>query len=339
MSPFLLRLYPARFRRDFGDEIAEAYREATQGAGPVARFREACDITAHALRLRLGLGSARRGGRLFAAVAPFALAATASYAAFNLVSTISDWRVSGDPEFLVPLSYATSGCYLLSLIGAVVAMSGRFAGALWALLGMAGTAVCFLTVVRSSAPLPVPWEFIGFLLLPVVFAAVPLACPPDLRPPRRIHSTSGVVALAIWTPLIVVLFALIDSTGSGLVPYWRYAVPVAAALALAGRPALSGIRTAGQLALAAVPFVATGFFAGVLDQDAILPALVVIAGAALAVRLWRGGDPSRSNTLGLARAAGRFRWSQGVSHGDRRSGHGTQETSGLPTDHEEDHRS
>ncbi|MCX4960577.1 hypothetical protein [Streptomyces virginiae] len=69
MSRRLLRLYPAGFRRAFGDE-------ATEGGGPVTRLREAADIVAHALRLRLGVGSAHRGGRLFAATAPFASAAT-----------------------------------------------------------------------------------------------------------------------------------------------------------------------------------------------------------------------------------------------------------------------
>lgn len=285
----LLRLYPARFRREFGDEVAEAYEEATRGAGPVTRSREAADIVAHALRMRLGVGSAQPGGEFLASVAPFALAATASYAAFNLVSTISDWRFSGDPDFLVPLSYATSGCYLVALLGAVVALSGRFAGVRWALAGMAGAAGCFLAVMLPDA-LSMPLAFAGLLLPPVVVCAVPLLCPPDLRPPHRIRGTAGVVALAMWAPLSVVLFALLDASGLVPVHHARYLVPVLAALALAGRPALSGIRTAGRFALAALPFGVTAFLAGVLTQDAVLPALVTLAGAALAVRLLCGTD-------------------------------------------------
>ncbi|MER5727174.1 hypothetical protein ABT084_02260 [Streptomyces sp. NPDC002138] len=289
MSLPLLRLYPARFRREFGDEIAEAYHEATRGAGRLTRFREGCDIAAHAFRLRLGLGSAQRGGRLFAPVAPFALAATASYAAFNLVSTISDWQVSGDPDFLVPLSFATSGAYAVALVGAAVALRGRPSGALWALAGMAANAVAVL-VVLLPAELPMPWQLPAFLLLPMAPAVFALLCPPDLRPSRRILSTPGVVALALWAPLSVVLFALLDAKGVGLFLHWRYGVPVIASLALAGRSALSGIRTAGQLATAALPFMITGFFGGVLDGDTIPTALVLLAGAALALRLWRSRD-------------------------------------------------
>ncbi|MFJ8386591.1 hypothetical protein ACIQ9Q_19080 [Streptomyces sp. NPDC094438] len=290
MSTRLLRLYPAGFRHAFGDEMAEAYREATEGAGPVARFREACDIVAHALRLRLGLGSAHRGGRLFAAAAPFAPAATASYAAFNVVSTIADWYASGSRDFLVPLSYATSGCYLLAAIGAAIALGGRFVAGVWcALAGLVGAAVCFLTVVLP-ADRSVPWEFTAYLLAPVLAAAIPLACPPDLRPHRRIRSRAGAIALMVWVPLGVVVAALTEPSGVGLILYWRYGVPVAAALMLAGRPALSGIRTGGQLALSAVPFVCTGFSAGVLDRDTVPLALAVVGAAALAVHLRRRTD-------------------------------------------------
>ncbi|MYQ79269.1 permease [Streptomyces sp. SID4923] len=62
MSTPLLRLYPAGYRRAFGADIAEAYREATEGAGRTARFREAGDLVAHALRMRLRLGAPCRSG-------------------------------------------------------------------------------------------------------------------------------------------------------------------------------------------------------------------------------------------------------------------------------------
>ncbi|MFE0008359.1 hypothetical protein ACFVZX_17635, partial [Streptomyces erythrochromogenes] len=125
MSLRLLRLYPAEFRRDFGDEIAEAYREATEDAGPLARLREGWDIVAHALRLRLHIGSAHRGGRLLAAAAPFALAAMGARAAFLLASTLNRAYVTGRPDFEGPIGYPLAVCDLLTLVGVVVALSGR----------------------------------------------------------------------------------------------------------------------------------------------------------------------------------------------------------------------
>ncbi|MFJ7591264.1 hypothetical protein ACIQZO_28585 [Streptomyces sp. NPDC097617] len=297
MNPRLLRLYPAGFRRAFGDEIAEAYREATEDAGPVTRLWEAGDIVAHALRLRLGVGSAHRGGRLFAVTAPFALAATGAHAAFLLASALNRAYVTGRPAFESPLGYAIHGFCLLTFLGTVVALSGRFAvGARTAFAAAAGTAVCLVISVLPGA-LDTPLEHVAYLAPPLVIAALPLLCPADLRPPGRIRTTTGLVALMLWAPLTVVLLGLIDASGLGMMPMWRCAVTVAAALALAGRPALSGIRTAGQFALAAAPFLVLGHFAGVVGEDTALPCLALLASTASAVRLW---CRRRSDTAGHA---------------------------------------
>ncbi|WP_405897558.1 hypothetical protein OG242_08475 [Streptomyces sp. NBC_00727] len=287
MSTPLLRLYPTGYRRAFGDDIAEAYREATEDAGPIARFREAGDIAAHALRMRLRLGSAQRSGRLFAAAAPFALAATAAYAAFGLVSMLADWRLSGNPDFLVPLSFVMIGCDLVTLAGAVLALGGRFAaGARCAFAGALAQALS-LVLVPLSAGVLLPAAAAPYFLSPVLVAALPLACPPDLRPPGRPLGAAARVALLLWTGLAVAALALADAEGHLALVLWRLGVPMAAALLLAGRPALSRLRTPGRFALAGAPFVAMGYSAGVVDQDTVVPALAVLAAAGVALRLWR----------------------------------------------------
>ncbi|MGQ4485622.1 hypothetical protein ACN6LM_001252 [Streptomyces sp. SAS_281] len=290
MSTPLLRLYPAGYRRAFGEEIAEAYREATEGAGRAARFREAGDIVGHALRMRMRLGSAQRAGRLFAAAAPFALAATAAYAAFGLVSMLGDWRLSGNADFLAPLSYLMTGCDLVTLAGAVLALGGRFAaGARCAFAGTLAQELALLVVPLTAGVLP-PSAAAPYLLAPVAVAALPLACPPDLRPPGRTLGTAARVALLLWTGLTVAALALTDAGSHLTVLFWRLGVPVAAALLLAGRPALSRLRTPGRFALAGAPFVAMGYCAGVVDRDTALPALAVVAAAGAALRLWRLRD-------------------------------------------------
>ncbi|MFE5679813.1 hypothetical protein ACFQ7B_32850 [Streptomyces erythrochromogenes] len=287
MSRRLLRLYPAEFRRDFGDEIAEAYREATEDAGPLARLREGCDIAAHALRLRLRVGSAHPGGRLLAAAAPFLLAAMGARAAFLLASALNRAHVTGRPDFEDPIGYALLACDLLTLIGVVVALSGRYAfGARSAFAGVAGTSVCLLVAPLPGA-LEMPLEHAAYLLPPLLIAVLPLLCPADLRPSCRIGSAAGLVALLIWAPLSVVVLALLDADGIGMIPLWRFAVPVVAVLALAGRPALSGVRTAGAFALAAAPFLVLGHFCGVVGEANAVPCLILLAATGLAVRLWR----------------------------------------------------
>ncbi|MFD9797009.1 hypothetical protein ACFWXK_39385 [Streptomyces sp. NPDC059070] len=295
MTSWLLRLYPADFRREFGAEMTEAYREATEGAGPYTRLREAADIAAHASRLRLRLGSAHRGGRLFAATAPFALAATAAYASFNVVGTLADWYGSQNPDFMVPLSYLTTGCYLLALMGAVAALCGRFAsGARCALLGMAGATTAFLGVMLSG-PRPLPAIAWPYLLVPVAIAALPLACPPDLRPPPRVRTATGTVALMLWVPLCAGILALLDPGAPGLLLPWRFGTPLLT-LALVHRSAWSGIRTPGRLVLAALPFLGMGLCAGTVDQDTLLPLTATLAVAAVALRLRRRGDSGTASS-------------------------------------------
>ncbi|MEU6313207.1 hypothetical protein [Streptomyces sp. NPDC047014] len=287
MSTRLLRLYPPDFRRAFGEELAEAYREATEGAGPLTRLREAGDIAAHALRLRLRVGSAQPGGRLLAAAAPFALAAEGARAAFLLASTLNHAYVTGRPDVDGLFGLALLGSYLLTLLGAVMALAGRYAtGSRCAFAGAAGTAACLLAAAWPGA-LDLPLAHAAYLLPPLAIAALPLLCPPDLRPPPRIETAAGRAALLLWTPLAVVILALLDAGGLGMVTSWRYAVSVAAALALAGRPALAEIRTPGRLALAATPFLLTGYFSGVLGENNAtytLLALLTATAAALHVR-------------------------------------------------------
>ncbi|MFF3497060.1 hypothetical protein ACFYWS_37675 [Streptomyces sp. NPDC002795] len=289
MNPVLLRLYPVSFRRDFGDEIAESYGEATEGAGRRARLREAADIAAHALRLRLGIGSSRPAGRFFAAVAPFGLAATGAYAAFNLVESAADWYVIG-AEGVGALATVMNGCYLLTLIGAVVALAGwyRF-GLLCSIVGAVGSSGAFLHM--TGMPAHARWDLVGFLVVPVLVAALPLLCPPDLRPAPRVRRTAGVLALVVWAVLLVAAVTVIDPLGIGLLLPWRLGIPAAAALFLVGRRSFARLRTTARLAGAAAPFLATLYFSGYAQGDEILMALGALAAAAVVLRLRRGGRP------------------------------------------------
>ncbi|MEV7543972.1 hypothetical protein [Streptomyces sp. NPDC089915] len=299
MNPVLLRLYPPGFRRAFGDEIAEAYREATVEAGPRARLREAADIVAHALRLRLGLGSAHAGGRLSASAAPFALATTAAYAAFNLIGTAGDWyvmRIAGTAGNAAPLVSLMNGGYLLTLIGAVVALAGRsyVPGVLCATAGAAAASVSFLLPIWHLSP-ELRWDIIGFLCAPVLIAALPLACPPDLRPARRVRSRAGVLALVAWAVLLVALMVVTDPLGIGLVLPWRFGVPLVAALVLAGRQAFAEIRSTAALAFASAPLLGTLYFSGWVGTEEVLTTAGAVVVTAVALRIRRGNGPDTPN--------------------------------------------
>ncbi|MDX3537631.1 hypothetical protein PV721_25325 [Streptomyces sp. MB09-01] len=93
------------------------------------------------------------------------------------------------------------------------------------------------------------------------------------------------------------ILALPDASGLDMILLWRFAVLVSAALVLAGRPALSGVRTGSQFALAAAPFLVTGYFAGVVGEETVLPWLVLLAVTGLAVRRWRRRSPGRAGRV------------------------------------------
>ncbi|MFE2165072.1 hypothetical protein ACFXB3_08360 [Streptomyces sp. NPDC059447] len=260
----LVKLYPTAYRQEFGDEIAGAYREATRGAALPTRVREAVDVAGHALRMRLGLGSATRAGRLLAALAPFAavtVGATAlSWARLMGRATVTA-VVTADvgPAFALPVA-----AQLVTLLGAFLALAGRWAvGSRLALVGAA--AAVALTWAGGGALFTVP-----LLLL----ALVMVLCPPDLRPVPRIRTRAGVVAVMAWTAVVTsALVALpLPAPLGGL----SFAVPVAAGLLLAGRPAFARLRTAPSVLLAGLPLLFFGAAPGGLDVIWLAGLLVLL---------------------------------------------------------------
>ncbi|WP_030162146.1 hypothetical protein [Streptomyces sp. NRRL S-244] len=281
----LLRLYPAAYRREFGDEIADAYREATDGAGRAARTREALDVVGHALRMRLGLGSAARAGRFLAALAPFAAVAVGVNAVSWATVTVSSFRFAYRIFGASPLALSGAAC-LVTLVGAVLALTGRWALGTWALF--AGTAAIFASqTFRLGLGLQFAVLFTGPLLL---LALVALLCPPDLRPALRVRTAAGVSVVSAGVAVLTFGPAVwpLPEPLSGL----HIAVPVAGGLLLAGRQAFARLRTAPAVFLAGFPFVALAASTGAL-QALFLPLVLgplLAASAAVAIQRRRAGS-------------------------------------------------
>ncbi|WP_407839143.1 hypothetical protein ACE1OC_26680 [Streptomyces sp. DSM 116496] len=284
----LLKLYPAAYRREFGDEIADAYHEATRGAGTPARVREGADVAGHALRMRLGLGSAGRPGRLLAALAPFALVAVGAAA--------SSWAgVMRNVFLVVPLDGIGPGfvglvaAYLAMVCGVFLALAGRWAAGSWTVLAGA-------VVVLAAGAVRMGLASIGFSALTtgpmLVLALVAVACPPDLRPAPRVRTRAGVLAVMAWTLVLtsaVMLLPLVYPSTQ-----LRFVVPVAAGLLLAGRHAFARLRTAPAVLLAGLPFLYFGAMPGTLLPLAltVLLLLLLVAAVVVSVRRRRGArDP------------------------------------------------
>ncbi|MFG2715394.1 hypothetical protein ACGFX2_33300 [Streptomyces goshikiensis] len=277
----LVKLYPAAFRREFGDEVADAYREATRGASGCARMLEAVDVAGHALRLRLGLGSAGRAGQLLAAVAPFAViavgAAAMSWARmYGIVVTLSGGFGFGDvfPQLVA--------AHLVAVLGAFLALAGRWAVGTWTALAgvVAGIAI---DVGRLGT------DVVGSVLLfggpLLVLALVALLCPPDLRPAPRTRTRAGVVAVLAWTAVVAGTLLMLPL--SYPLPELKFAVPTACGLLLAGRHAFTRLRTAPAVLLAGLPLVFFGANPGGLDTLVLTGALGLLLAVAVVVSIRR----------------------------------------------------
>ncbi|WP_327252792.1 hypothetical protein [Streptomyces sp. NBC_01244] len=288
----LLRLYPAAYRREFGDEIAYAYREATRGAGAPARVREGADVAGHALRMRLGLGSTGRPGRLLAALAPFALVVIGASAA-GWMGLLRYAMFAGGP---VGAGFpALLAGYLVMLFGVSLALAGRWSVGSWAVLAGAALEIAASVVrmgvggIGMQALFSTPMLILGPVL---ALALVAVACPPDLRPAPRIRTRAGAAAVLAWT--LVLAGAVLTVPLVYPFTQLRFVVPVAAGLLLAGRPAFARLRTAPAVLLAGLPFVYFGAMPGSLLPLAlaVLLVLLLVTAAVVSVRRRRGArDP------------------------------------------------
>ncbi|MER7758161.1 hypothetical protein [Streptomyces sp. NPDC097619] len=248
----LLRLYPPRYRRAHGDEIADVHAEMTAGLSRVARLRADADLAAHAVRLRTGLHGAAPAGRLFAVAAPLALGTAAVVHGLWLTSWYAGLVRSPAP---IGLQLATTEpeyglallCCLIVCVGTVVALCGRWAaGAAAAVTGLLGSALL-------GAPAAGGDEGTAAVTA-LLTVAVVAACPPDRRSDPLLHATAGAMAGCAWLPVVAVdtrAFGVSTEYGA-----WPVLALAAAGAVLALRERSHGVREAAAVALAAPPLIA-----------------------------------------------------------------------------------
>ncbi|MFJ5922912.1 hypothetical protein ACIQF6_09925 [Kitasatospora sp. NPDC092948] len=202
-----LALYPARYRRDRGAELAEVFADTTAGSGRLATAREALDLAGYGLRLRTGLTEAALPGRVLVATAPL-LAGTL----LGLVALpgTGDWR-----EFRIPAA-ARAGTDLpwprlvenIAVLGlAVVPLLLVAAAALgaWRAVRLLGAVVALLGAVRigyAGLSLPASGVWSGWFfaysttaLVPYLLGGLMLAVAPT-RPADSPGRTDRLLILA-----------------------------------------------------------------------------------------------------------------------------------------------
>ncbi|MFE4262130.1 hypothetical protein [Streptomyces sp. NPDC056883] len=280
----LVKLYPAAYRREFGDEISDAYREATRGAGTPARVRESADVLGHALRMRLGLGSGRRSGRLLAALAPFALIAVAA-SALSWTGVMRNALIVAGLGGVGPGFLALVAAYVVTVFGVFLALAGRWSAGSWTVLVGLAALLAASTVRLGVGGVGISALSTGPMLL---LALVAVACPPDVRPVPRIRTRAGAAAVVAWTAVMVGAVLMVPL--SYPLTQLRFVVPVAAGLLLAGRHAFARLRTGPAVLLAGLPFVYFGVIPGTLLPLGMAVLLVLLLVTAVVVSVRRRRD-------------------------------------------------
>lgn len=263
-----LRLHPAAYRRERGEELAAVFEDSTAGATRWATARETFDLAGHGVRQRIGLGSDRLPARLAALAAPFAATAAAPLMQGGILdSLVAHARFEGidgmgralwptypasipsfpgypGPGYLLTLHWLGMAGLLFYLVAAGAAVFGRWSTA--RLIGPVGLAASLSAGAMDLALSP-SWDYGEWNLLvaraavlygpQTLWVLIMLAAPRDLLGPATRRRT--------WTALAGVLGGLVftEALGIGVLEYWTYG-PFSEVLAL--------ILDAAELTLAAV---------------------------------------------------------------------------------------
>lgn len=293
-----LRLYPSRYRRERGEEMAAVFADATAEADRASVAREVFDLAAYGLRVRLGLTGSGMLGRVLALAAPMVAGALAGS---GLVSWVTDpdaasFRLTWDHSYA---SWATTlAPPVTALLLAVASVLGRWTAvriiaSVQAVLGLGVLAQAF----TGPAFLDLWWAgYVGMATMPAALAAALLLAAPTELLPEASWRTRGTVLASIAGGAGLVSLQRWDDTTFPLDAQWFALLLIVPLLltfaALRGKelPAAVGV-TALSLTLFASLFNIWREAHGV---SRLLPVAVPVIGlmviAAVAInRIGRGG--------------------------------------------------
>ncbi|MEU6237870.1 hypothetical protein [Kitasatospora sp. NPDC047058] len=224
-----LRLYPARYRRERGDELTAVFADSTAESGRLATAREALDLGAYGLRMRTGLTATSTAGRLLALAAPLIAGAIAGlgltrggYEAAHS-AWVSMWDLP-DRFTQVPFYLGFLGQVFVPLLLVAAVLAGR-----WRLARYAALAVAFVGLWGAAWwAAAYSWDpWLVFLetseATPALFAGVLFAlAPQELLERPGLRERGAVLAamvgggLVLWAEDFYSSFVLMDGATAGV---------------------------------------------------------------------------------------------------------------------------
>ncbi|MEV7600128.1 hypothetical protein AB0O91_22415 [Kitasatospora sp. NPDC089797] len=295
-----LALYPGRYRRERGDELVDVFADTTEGAGPVATVRELFDLGAYGLRMRTGLTSTSRGGRLATLAAPLVAGAAGGLAAGE---TLLRHLEAGTPHGgWGPLHFLVYWALLATaMLSGVAALFGQWSAAklLAGVSALAAALDLAWAAADPGAAQPL-WDFLYAFQWDgpfVLWALVLLAAPRDALPAPGWRERGLLLAAAVLTPVAAFSDNVYTSWFELAAP-WRalmVAVPLLMVLSV-----VRGWYLAAVPGLALLPWAFSVNLHGLWQQEGgayrLLPmAVITFALAAALVLVGQRHDRARSS--------------------------------------------
>ncbi|RKT16418.1 hypothetical protein BX285_0753 [Streptomyces sp. 1114.5] len=300
LSPALraaLQLYPAHYRRERGEELAEVFAETTAQAGRCAVAREILDLALYGLRVRLGLTGASMPGRVLAMAAPMAVGAVIGAVLAPWVADADRvaWKLTWDDSLRTYVGILAEPVTAMLLL--VAALLGRWTAGRGLSLALGAMGLLELGQEAHRSYFSVWWSgYVGMATLPLALCALVLAGAPTDLLPRATWRTRGLVLASAVTGGLLAAGQRWDDTTFPVDQGWFVAMLVVPALlaftALRSRvaPAALGIVVLALTGPASL-FNIWRESRGVSHLlPTVVPVLVLLAVTAVAVhRVGRGG--------------------------------------------------
>ncbi|MFI9332318.1 hypothetical protein ACIGZJ_32910 [Kitasatospora sp. NPDC052868] len=201
----VLQVYPARYRRERGDELAAVFFDTTAEAGRPAILREMLDLAAYGLRVRTGVTAFSTRGRVLALAAPLIAGALAGLGLFPWVTDSEGIarRLEGSSSSLLHLTIFAQP--VATMLLAVAALLGRWTAA--RVLSVAVMAVGLLGMADAFRPEQFSWwwvSYTGASQLPLLLSGLlVIAAPRELLSEPGLRTRVLVLASAVGGGLVV----------------------------------------------------------------------------------------------------------------------------------------
>ncbi len=280
---FLIQAYPKSYRERRGDEIIATLLEDSSTNGTYEAVRVGIDIVSHGLRLRVGIASDQRAGRVLVAAALPGMVMAAAVAMVMPVfgQIVPDIRYG--PSSWGPDTAIWPALCVVWILGCAAALALPKRGWLFAAGCVAATAI-----VKFLVPIG-PWGLPpGFLLL--VSLALPCLLAPRTSPRRSHRSFALLLGAGVLGALVVVAVfnPWVSSGGPVYVEFNRCAPYVAGTLIVCSAVLLATRRwvPGSALALLATPWLVVPVVdPGPLAPTTTIAVLSIAATGAISVGL------------------------------------------------------